>query len=146
MSAFGSDKHGSVAFVDRSPSLLERCEGSKGENSIAFASRVSGETKADLLSPSGASGERGGSIHGIPNCKYGSVAFVDRSPSLLERGEGDKGENSITFYSRLSAETNADLLCPSGVSGNGGGSLLTSTSSWAWEVIRLHAMPLSSLL
>ena len=109
MSAFGSDKHGSVAFVDRSPSLLERCEGSKGENSIAFASRVSGETKADLLSPSGASGERGGSIHGIPNCKYGSVAFVDRSLSPLERCEGDKGEASITSL-RVAAQPHTSLF------------------------------------
>ena len=95
MSAFGSDKHGSVAFVDRSPSLLERCEGSKGENSIAFATRVSGDANADLLSPSGASGERGGSNHDIPNYKHGSVAVADRSPSPLERCEGSKGETPL---------------------------------------------------
>ena len=66
MSAFGSDKHGSVAFVDRSPSLLERGEGDKGENSIASYSRLPGKINADLLSPSGASGERGESNHSIP--------------------------------------------------------------------------------
>ena len=83
---------------------------------------MSGETKADLLSPSGASGERGGSIHGIPNYKHGSVAVADRSPSPLERCEGSKGENSIAFASRVSGDANADLLSPSGASGERGGS------------------------
>ena len=102
-------KQGLIAGVDRAPSLLERCEGDKGESPSAFAaSRVSGETNADSLCAPGASGACSGSNHGIPICKYG-LAGVDGAPPLLEGCEGDKGNGPSAFMaSRVPGDTNAD--------------------------------------